>query len=239
MATPTHKKITEPNFIIFQLILVIPVLRLPNRIVSGITWARDYRIPDRIPLGIIFGNLGGEMTANRNCFGISSAIFLCVMVIKTGCFLGFWALENAQNDPKLPKIAWNRLKLPEIAWTGLNRLPKIARKLPEHCLKLPEKGPSQYTTKGWVFANLRKAWIVRLPRTRAAIRALPVLSSLLALWTVLPSRLQCFLRCANFNTHPFLCNELGPFQEFSGTFRQFQAICLGPFQVFSGNFRQF
>ena len=28
-----HKMITEPNFVIFELILVIPVLELPNRIV--------------------------------------------------------------------------------------------------------------------------------------------------------------------------------------------------------------
>ena len=39
-STITLKIITEPNFIIFQLISVIPALRLPNRIVSGITWAR-------------------------------------------------------------------------------------------------------------------------------------------------------------------------------------------------------
>ena len=38
--TITHKNITEPNFTIFQLISVILVPRLPNRIVSGIPWAR-------------------------------------------------------------------------------------------------------------------------------------------------------------------------------------------------------
>ena len=38
--TITHKMITEPNFIILELISVIPALRLPNRIVSGIAWAR-------------------------------------------------------------------------------------------------------------------------------------------------------------------------------------------------------
>ena len=32
----THKMITEPNFTMFQLFSVIPVSRLPNRIVSGI-----------------------------------------------------------------------------------------------------------------------------------------------------------------------------------------------------------
>ena len=35
--TITHKIITEPNFIIFELFSVIPVLRLPNRIVSRIS----------------------------------------------------------------------------------------------------------------------------------------------------------------------------------------------------------
>ena len=63
--TITHKMITEPNFIILELISVIPALRLPNRIVSGTTWSRqevwaeDYRIPYRIVFGIMFGNLGG------------------------------------------------------------------------------------------------------------------------------------------------------------------------------------
>ena len=32
--------ITEPNFTIFELFLVIPALWLPHRIVSGITWSR-------------------------------------------------------------------------------------------------------------------------------------------------------------------------------------------------------
>ena len=36
LGTITHKMITEPNFTIFKLFSVIPVLRLPNRIVSGI-----------------------------------------------------------------------------------------------------------------------------------------------------------------------------------------------------------
>ena len=35
--TITHKIITEPNFTIFELFSVIPVLRLPNRIVSRIS----------------------------------------------------------------------------------------------------------------------------------------------------------------------------------------------------------
>ena len=34
--TITHEMITEPNFIIFELILVTPVLELPSRIVFGI-----------------------------------------------------------------------------------------------------------------------------------------------------------------------------------------------------------
>ena len=34
-----HNMITEPNFITFELFSVIPALRLPNRIVSGITWS--------------------------------------------------------------------------------------------------------------------------------------------------------------------------------------------------------
>ena len=34
--TITHKMITEPNFIIFELFWVIPALWLPNRFVSGI-----------------------------------------------------------------------------------------------------------------------------------------------------------------------------------------------------------
>ena len=36
----THKKITEPNFIIFELFSVIPALWLPNRFVSGINGSR-------------------------------------------------------------------------------------------------------------------------------------------------------------------------------------------------------
>ena len=66
--TITQKKITEPNFIIFELFSVISALWLPNRIVSGINWfrgvvcAQDCRIPYRITLGIIFGNFGGRIT---------------------------------------------------------------------------------------------------------------------------------------------------------------------------------
>ena len=40
LITITHKRITEPNFIIFELFSVILALWLPNRIVSGITWSR-------------------------------------------------------------------------------------------------------------------------------------------------------------------------------------------------------
>ena len=60
--------ITEPNFIIFELLSVIPALWLPNRIVSEITWSRlevwaeNYRIPYRIVLGIMFGTLSGGIT---------------------------------------------------------------------------------------------------------------------------------------------------------------------------------
>ena len=38
--TKTHKKITEPNFIIFEFFSVIPALWLPNRFVSGINGSR-------------------------------------------------------------------------------------------------------------------------------------------------------------------------------------------------------
>ena len=38
--TIAHKKITEPNFIIFELFSVIPALWLPNRFVSGINSSR-------------------------------------------------------------------------------------------------------------------------------------------------------------------------------------------------------
>ena len=41
--------------------------------------AEDYRIPDRIVLGIQLGNLGGGITEPK-LFGINSVIFLCVMV---------------------------------------------------------------------------------------------------------------------------------------------------------------
>ena len=37
MITITHKMITEPIFIIFELFSVIPVLRLPNRILSRVS----------------------------------------------------------------------------------------------------------------------------------------------------------------------------------------------------------
>ena len=66
--TITHKMITEPNFIIFELFSVIPALWLPNRTVSGITgswlevWAEDFRIRCRIIWGFLFGNLGGGIT---------------------------------------------------------------------------------------------------------------------------------------------------------------------------------
>ena len=36
----THKDITEPNLIVFESVSVILVLRLPNRIVSGISWSQ-------------------------------------------------------------------------------------------------------------------------------------------------------------------------------------------------------
>ena len=43
---------------------------IPNRIVSGITWSRkaaeDYRIPYRIVLEIIFGNLGEGIPRGPN-----------------------------------------------------------------------------------------------------------------------------------------------------------------------------
>ena len=66
--TITHKKITQPNFIIYEGFSAIPALWLPNQIVSGITcntwswsegWAEDCQIPDQIVLEIIFGNMGG------------------------------------------------------------------------------------------------------------------------------------------------------------------------------------
>ena len=40
--------------------------------------AEDYRIPYRIVLGIIFGNLVNKIP-NRYCFGINLVIFLCAM----------------------------------------------------------------------------------------------------------------------------------------------------------------
>ena len=38
-------------------------------------------LPYRNVLGIIFGNVGEGKVPNRNCFGIKSVIFLCVMVL--------------------------------------------------------------------------------------------------------------------------------------------------------------
>ena len=76
---PLHTMITEPNFIIFELFSVIPALRLPNRIVSGITWFRK-RCEQRTTKREFYSVIRVEELPNRNCFGINSAMFLCVMV---------------------------------------------------------------------------------------------------------------------------------------------------------------
>ena len=49
-----------------------------------------------------------------------------------------------------PKIAWNDPRLPKIAWNRLKRAQANYLKVPENCLKLPEKGsltPSQWLAK--------------------------------------------------------------------------------------------
>ena len=39
-STMAHKMITEPDFIVFELVPVVPVLRLPSKIVSGFNQSR-------------------------------------------------------------------------------------------------------------------------------------------------------------------------------------------------------
>ena len=106
----THKRITEPNFTIFELFSEIPFLQLPNRLL--LKWislgnkcelwiAQSMDLRYRIVLGIIFSNVG-------NCFGIYSVIFLGVMV--TSCLATSffpYRVREPRRHGKSPKIGEN------------------------------------------------------------------------------------------------------------------------------------
>ena len=99
--TITHKKITEPNFIVFELFSGIRALWLPNRFVSGtngsryVVWAQDYRIE---LLWKLYSVILVEEFPNRNCFGINSVIFLCMIRVQTR---GLLEKGSSQQSPFL------------------------------------------------------------------------------------------------------------------------------------------
>ena len=83
--TITHKRITEPNFIIVELFSVAPALWLPNRIFLELLCPgkkSEQRITESLTelFWELYSVICVEELPNRNCFGINSVIFLCVMV---------------------------------------------------------------------------------------------------------------------------------------------------------------
>ena len=82
----THKRITEPNFIISELVSVIPVLWLPNRIFLELLslgnhcelWTTEpMHLPYRNVLGIVLGNFGGGITEPNLFWTYFGNILVC------------------------------------------------------------------------------------------------------------------------------------------------------------------
>ena len=108
----THKRIAEPNFTIFELCLVIHVLGLLNRMVSGNNYNESVSViitscgcPNFwVHLAETFWELCSvllvEALPNRNCFGINSVSFLCVMVFDL-------PRKQGEDGPKLAKLSKN------------------------------------------------------------------------------------------------------------------------------------